>query len=249
LSVTLCLSWTSGTSAEKDPLDVDSVRTVLEKWVETRRAIAGMKQDWTLKREMLKATIELREQEIQSLRTKIAEAREGITDTDKKRAELLEQQDKLKEASAALDVAIVDLERRTLELVRPLPKSIRDEVAPFTGQIPQDPDSSKLSLGIRFQNVVGLLNDLNKRNRDVTVTSEVRELPDGSSVEVTVLYVGIAQAYYVSNNGRVAGVGTATTDGWTWRPDNAAAGAIARAIAIMRNEQVASFVTLPVEVR
>ncbi len=90
---------------------------------------------------------------------------------------------------------------------------------------------------------------VNKFNREITVTSEVRELPDGTSAEVTALYVGISTAYYVSRDGSAAGMGTASPDGWVWTPANDDAAQIAKAIAILKNEQVASFVKLPIDIK
>lgn len=81
-----------------------------------------------------------------------------------------------------------------------------------------------MSLSERFLNVVGVLNEVNKFQREVTVTSEVRKLAEtGSSAEVTAVYVGIGQGYYTTANGKSAGIGNATATGWEWTPNNAAA--------------------------
>lgn len=228
--------------------DVDNTRKALEKWVETRRLIAEEKRDWALGREMLQQRIELVKHEIASLRDKIREAEESIGEAEKKRADLVETNDKLKVASDQLNETVIAMENRTRELLQRLPESIRSDVKPLSQQFPENPEESKLSLGIRFQNVVGVLNHLNKRNRDITVTSEVRGLPGGTSAEVTTLYVGIGQAYYVSADATLAGVGTATDNGWVWAPVNEIAPQVAQAIAILKNEKVASFVRLPLEV-
>jgi FtsZ-binding cell division protein ZapB len=233
--------------AERGP-QVEDTREALKKWVETRRLIAEEKRDWALGKEMLNERIELVKREIESLRKKIAEAEKSIGEAEKKRADLTEKNDALKAASAELKDTVIALEGRTKELLQRLPESIQGDVRQLSQQFPEDPQESKLSLGIRFQNVVGVLNHLNKRNRDITVTSEVRDLPGGASAEVTTMYVGVSQAYYVSGDGSLAGVGTATPDGWVWTPVNEAAPRIAEAIAILKNEKVASFVRLPVEV-
>jgi Protein of unknown function (DUF3450) len=93
-----------------------------------------------------------------------------------------------------------------------------------------------------------MLNEINKFNREITMTSEVRTLPDGTSAQVTAIYLGIGQGYYVGADGTVAGVGTATADGWVWTTATAAAPRIAEVIAILKNEQVAHFVELPVRI-
>jgi hypothetical protein len=96
---------------------------------------------------------------------------------------------------------------------------------------------------------VGVLNEVNKFNRDVTVTSELRPLPDGRTVEVQALYVGLGQGYYVSPDGKSAGYGRPGEDGWEWVAEDALASEVARAIKILQNEDVPAFVPLPVEMR
>lgn len=229
--------------------EVATTREALQEWVDTRRTISKTRRDWALSREMLQERIEIVQHEIESLRSKIAEAEESIAEAEKKRTGLVEANEKLRAASAALDDTIIVLEDRTRELLVRLPDPLRERVRPLSRRFPEDPEETELSLGERFQNVVGILNEVNKFNRNISLPSEIRTLPDGTSVEVTTLYVGAGQAYYVSATGTVAGVGRATAQGWTWIPANDAAPQIAQAIAILKNEQVASFVRLPIAIK
>ncbi len=237
----------SGNATE--PQNVDGVRAGLEKWVETRKVISQEQRDWKLGQEMLNERVDLVQREVDSLKSKISEAQQSISDADKKRAGLITENDKLKEAAAGLAESMVALEIRTRTLLKNLPDPIRERVKPLSQRLPENTGETKLSFSERFQNIVGILNEINKFNREVTMTSEVRTLPDGSSAEVTALYVGVGQAYYVSGDGKHAGTGTSSTDGWVWTPDNRIAPQVAEAIAILKNEQVAAFVQLPVEIR
>lgn len=245
--------WLSGSvginAYAEAPQDVENTRATLEKWVDTRRVISQEQRDWATGREMLNERIALVKREIESARGKVKEAQATITEADTKRAELVDVNEKLKLQSAELAKTVIALEQRTKELLKKLPDPIRDRVKPLSQRLPEDAAGSKLSLSVRFQNVVGILNEVNKFNREISVTSEVRALPDGTSAEVTALYVGISQGYYVSGNGRIAGIGQATDEGWVWKSANEAAPQIARAIAILKNESVASFVMLPVEIK
>ncbi len=251
-------NWTIGTilvvgamgfTAQAVPQEsVEKVRSTLEKWVETRRVISKEKQDWTLGREMLNERIELVQREIASLREKIALAEQSISDADKKRMELVEENGKLKESSETLRGIVTRLEVRTAGLIQRLPDPIRERIKPLSKALPEDPNQTERSLSQRFQNVVGILNEANKFNREITVTSEVRTLADGSVAEVAAVYVGLGQAYYTGANDTVAGVGRPSKDGWAWEPANDAVDQIADAIAILKNEKGASFVTLPVKV-
>lgn len=244
-----CLLPSGAISAGMAVGDIDNTRAALEKWVETRRIISREKHDFELGREMISERIKLVEREIESLRGKISETGESITEANKKRTELIVENEKLKEASASLSGMVTGLESRTRDLLKRLSDPIRERVKPLSQRFPEDPDETKLSLGVRFQNIVGVLNEVNKFNREITVTSEVRVLPDGTSAEVTVLYIGIGQAYYVNGNGDVAGIGTSSPEGWVWIPANEAAAGIAKAIAILKNETTATFVQLPIEIQ
>jgi hypothetical protein len=144
---------------------------------------------------------------------------------------------------------IAVLEVRTKGLLPRLPGPLRERVRPLSQRIPEHTDETKLSLSERFQNVVGILNEVDKFNREITVTSEVRTLGDGTAAEVTAIYLGIALGYYVTAKADAAGVGTASADGWVWSPANDAAARIAKAIAILKNEKVAEFVQLPLRIQ
>jgi hypothetical protein len=239
------LSWAAEPVARES---VDNARAAMDKWLETRQAISKEKQDWELGQEMLNDRVEIVEREIASLREKITEAQANITDADAKRAELVSENETLKKGAETLRGIVTQLEARTSALIARLPDPIRDRVKPLSQRLPKDPNETKLSLGERFVNVLAILNEANKFNREITVTSEVRTLPDGTMAEVAALYVGLGQAYYVGANGTLAGVGRPGKDGWTWEPATDAAQQISDAVAILNNEKVADFVLLPVKV-
>jgi hypothetical protein len=126
---------------------------------------------------------------------------------------------------------------------------LRQRVAPLSERLPDDSDRTEASLSQRFQNVIGILNEVNKFNRDITVTSELRTLSDGTVAEVQALYLGLGQAYYVTVDGSAAGVGRPGPEGWDWSSADEFAESISRAIAILRNEEVPAYVPVPVQIR
>lgn len=224
---------------------IDNVRALTERWVETRRVISKERQDWTLGHEMLDERIKLVEREIASLREKIDEAQKSIGEADAKRAELVDENEALKASAAGLTETLAAMEARTVALDRRLPDPVRERIKPLSQRIPADPNDTKLSLAQRFQNVIGLLNEVNKFHRAIEVASEIRTMADGSAVEVAALYVGLGQAYYSGANGTAAGVGRPAADGWHWESAPDATDQVADALAILKNEKVAGFVPLP----
>jgi len=237
----------SGAAAWVQAQELDLTKEALSKWVETRKLISEEREKWELEREMLGDRIDLVRSERDALSQKIHETQSLITDADKKRGDLVKENDELKNASATLVNRIFTLERGVLNLLPILPQPVQDRIRPLSQRIPKT-EETDLSLSERYQNVIGIINELGKGANEITVVSEVRELPDGSTAEVQTLYIGYACAYYCTNKGDIAGVGFPTADGWHWEPNNAIAPKVADAIAVLKNEKVAEFIPLPVSV-
>lgn len=248
--VLLVATWAVGQNSQSTNAEnIERTRTSIEKWVETRRIISKERQDWALGKEMLSERIELVQREIEALEGKIKETQKSISDADKKRVELVDENEALKDAAQALADMVTAFETRTLALNKRLPDPLRERLKPLSQRIPKETTETKLSLSQRFSNVVGILNEINKFNREITVTSEMRILPDGGSAEVTAVYVGLGQAYYTGANGTIAGVGRPAQDGWHWDPANEFATEISDVVSILKNEKVAGFVPVPVKIQ
>ncbi len=238
----------AATAKSPSPPSVDEVRSTLERYVETRRIISRERLEFAKAKQSLLDRIELVKKEIGSFEQRIGETEGNLATADEKKAELVAENEALKTASTSLAGMIASLEARTLALLPRLPDPIRTRVKPLSQRLPEDPANTKLSLGDRFVNVIGILNEINKFNNEITTASEVRSLPDGSSVEVTAVYLGIGQGYYVNSDATVAGIGAADATEWKWTSENEAAPAIARVVAIIKNESPAAFVRVPMKV-
>jgi hypothetical protein len=245
----------AGPSAESvgapsdDAPALESTRQTLAKWAETQQIISREKKEWQAGREMLEQRISLIRGEIAALEEKTSGIRENIGEVDHKRQGMISDLNSLESGTSFLKSAIRPLESKTRELLKSLPDPIRERVAPLAQRIPDNPSTAELSLSQRYQNVVGILNEVNKFNRDITVTSEVRRLPGGATAEVTAVYLGLGQAYYVTAKGDGAGIGRPSPNGWEWSPADDLAGNITRVIDILQNQEVPAFVPLPVEIR
>jgi len=240
-------SVTQDTPAKAAGPDVEGARQALDQWVQARKVISAERRDWELGREMLTDRIDLVGQEIETLRARIDEAQTSIAEADRKREELVEKNTRLQAASASLVEVVAGLEARTWALLARLPDPLRERVKPLSQRLPDDPETTDQTLSERFQNVVGILNEVNKFDREITLTSEVRTLADGTTAEVAAFYVGLGQAYYATGDGRAAGVGAPSGQGWDWIGADDSAARIARAIAILKNEDVAAFIGVPIQ--
>lgn len=248
--VACAMAMTAGAAfAQSDSNALEAARETLAQWVETQQMISKEREDWAVGRDVLEQRIGLLEGEIASLDEKIAETREGISEADVKQRDLEAEKKDLESALTGLSAVVERLESKSRTLLASLPDPIRERVDPLARRLPAADSKEPMTLGQRFQNVIGILNEINKFNAAITVANELRQLSDGSTAEVRTIYVGLGQAWYVSTRGDAAGVGRPTAEGWEWDSMNALAPEISQAIKILENEEVPAYVPLPVTIR
>lgn len=230
----------------------ESTRAALERWVDARKQASKAKSDWRVEKEALQERIDVVRRQIASLKDRIAETEKSIGTTDQQKTQLQADGAKIATTTSRLEAGVASLEEQVRALLARLPDPIRQKVAPLSQQFAKAPEGAqqkKLSVGARFGNVLGVLNLVQKWNNEVSVTSEVRQLPDGTTAEVACLYFGLGQAFYVTAKGDAAGVGLGTPEGWKWIPRNDAAQWIQAAIDVYQSKAMASFVALPFEIQ
>jgi hypothetical protein len=225
------------TSAAPGAPTLADARLTMGKWIETQQIISKEQNDWQQGKEILKSRIELLMAEIASLEEKSRLAETSVRDANAKRSELLAQQNELTATRAQLVSVVKEMEAQLQRLFKILPDPIKVKLEPLQQRIPQDPDNTRASPSERFQNVIGMLNEINKANNEINVTYEVRTLSDGKPSEVRTMYIGLAQAYYVGARGE-AGVGRPSADGWTWEPAKSAGDQVLRALEITQGKQL-----------
>lgn len=231
------------------PATLDETRLTLNKWIETQQIISKERNDWQQGKEILQGRIELVGKEVGVLKDRISQSELAVVESNKKRDELVAENDQLKAVTAQLSDAVTTMEEQVRKLSKMMPEPVNAKLLPLMQRMPADPTNTRVSTAERFQNVLGILNELNKANSEISVSYEIRTLADGSSSEVQVFYVGLAQAYYISPRG-LAGIGRPTEDGWKWESASAATSSqITQALEIIQGKQTPSFVPLPITIK
>lgn len=218
---------------------------ILERWIATRLLLSKERAEWQVGKTVLQERIDLLERECDTVRRKREAAEEEIARTEEQYRELARHRDELKEAVGRVQPLLADLEQHVRALLARLPAPLEQRIRPLSRRIPENAATTKLSVGERFQNVIGILNEINKAAREVAVTSEIRDLPGGERIEATVMYLGLAQAYFCNEKGGIAGVGIPQADGWQWTLVHGRVADIAHAVAVYKNEKPAQYVPLP----
>ena len=245
--MTVCLGFTSLAWASGNPLA--EARSALEQWVQTRQLVAKTRSDWAAEKDVLEASARMFERELKDLDAKVAGLGEASGQVARERQELETEQDALGQATARARALATGYEQRIKALNERLPAPLRRRIAPLLERFPEDADSTRMSVAERLQNLVGVLNEIDKFNSGISVESEIRTNAAGREVQVETLYVGLAQAYFVGEGGAFAGVEQPGAAGWQTTTRNELGPTITRAIAMYRNQSPAALLVVPFEVR
>ncbi len=227
---------------------LDETRMKWDKWIETEQIISRERKDWQTGKEILLGRLDLVKQEIATLEEAIAQAQTKDAEAAAKRDALLAENEVLKAVGLQLTEAVTRLEGEVRRLYVTLPEPIRTKLEVLRQRIPEDPATTRVVVAERFQNVIVILNDMNKANSEITVGYEVHTLADGKPAEVKAIYLGLAQAYYVSARGE-AGIGRPTAEGWQWEPAQDVARDVLTALEILEGKQTPAFVPLPARIQ
>jgi hypothetical protein len=227
---------------------LEETRLTMGKWIETQQIISKERKEWQQGKEILQGRLELIRQEVATLEEKIGQAEASVAEVARKRGELESEYQRLDAANSRSIAVVTEKEGGVRRLVESVPEPVRARVQPLLQRIPADPAGATVSAAERFQNVLGILNELNKANNEITVSYEVHSLADGRPAEVKVIYVGLAQAYFVSASGE-AGIGRPSDQGWQWEPSKVIAGKVLQALEILQGKHSPAFVPLPVTIR
>lgn len=227
---------------------LDQTRLTMGKWIETQQIISKEKKDWVQGKEILVGRLDIVKQEIAALEEKIKLAESEAAAAQKKKEAALAETEQLKATGARLVTAVAALETEVKKIFTRMPDPIQTKVKVYRERMPEDSAQTRVSIAERFQNVLGILNEVNKANTEIAVNFEVKTLSNGKPAEVKTLYVGLAQAYFVAPTGE-AGIGRPGDDGWKWEPNNAVSADVVMALEIIQGKHSPAFVPLPVRIQ
>ena len=230
-----------------DP-DLDAARAIVSKWVATRQLIGKEQRDWESAREILRSRIDLVRTEIGELEAKIEEARGHVVEAGGQKAKTVAEAGTMRDSADSLRATVGALEADVRRLQRALPEPVQAKLQPLYERLPQGVAVKGVSLAERYQNVLGILNEINRVNSEISLVTEIRPLSDGRPSEVRTIYVGLGQAYYLSGSGE-AGTGRPSAGGWEWMPSSEIAPQVTALVEIMQNKASPRFVSVPVRIQ
>jgi hypothetical protein len=224
---------------------IQASRESLAKWMETQKIIAQEEANWKTAKVALDGRIALLQQEISEFEGKVSKSDTDIKAEETRKANLERELASARAAPKTLLDGAAFIEDRLKAMKPLLPGPVFVKVQQLYQRIPDDPNTTKASLAERYQNILGILNETDKANNDIMVTSEVRDIPGVQPAEVETIYVGLAQAYFVNADRDFAGYGHPVNGKWQWTRQDELSGEIAHILSIMKSKGKPHFIHLP----
>jgi len=248
--LSLIAAWIALASAgaQNSAPQLGQTRATLKQWVELKKLISEEESRWTVEKQTLNESIDLLTKEIEKLDEQITSMQEDADAAQLERQSLNNEDDQLRAASAVVKEIASELEAQVLGLVDYFPESLKDKLSLLTERIPKNAKAADaLGLSTRLQYVIGILSEIEKFNRQISVEETMQRIGD-SDVAVKTIYIGLAVGYYVDGTRTQAGILRPAKGGWEKERRDELAEQIATAIGVYEREETAQFVNLPINV-
>ena len=222
-----------------------TLEELVSQWVDLRQQISLEQQSWKEQKGYLEREHELLRKEKQLLEREIAEKGKLQSLQEAQRAELIQKKTTFQKALDSSLPPLAAAEASLKQWRSWIPPSLS---SPSEKLFDKLENTSKQSVSQRLQLVLSLYGEIERLQYAVHVVKEILQTDFGQEQEFDVIYLGLAQGYCVSSDGKLAGIGRPTKNGsgWSWHPEIAKE--VRRGINFYKHEKIADFVILPLRV-
>jgi|688.fasta_scaffold20999_8 hypothetical protein len=227
--------------AESEDAAVVELRETISKVVDIQTTESEERLNWKARKDEFAALLDLQTRELKLLDEELnkagqsapshAEATEGI------KTEIVALKQARSLATEAVSRNLPRVASLAKRFPQPLLKEAEIEIATLAAWKPTDEPRDAL------RSILALLAKAEQFNRRFTRTTEIRD-----GLEVKVLYLGLAQAYYMDLKDQ-AGIGQPGASGWEWKSKPEIRAELNAAFETLDKKRPPNMVTLPLEIR
>ena len=229
-----------------DLSEADQMKRDADRWIELEQRAADERNDWRTQREVLAASVEALKTGQTNLRAKV-ESNNLAADLFRSRVEKLRTELTAHESGhAALNTGCEALEQRLQALWARLPEPLQETIKPQLDKLEAPPGATPLPASERAQLLISALTAVDQFNNSLTVTHQLRPDGAGETLDVKVLYWGLAMGFGIDATGQHAWVLTPGAAGWTWTDATGQVDEIRTLVEIQEKQQNPELVMLQV---
>ncbi|MBK1790150.1 DUF3450 family protein [Persicirhabdus sediminis] len=252
LTVMVLMSVPACLLAQPDAVDENAAkinpvedREMIRQWVQTEQLASEELASWQTDKANMQELLELYQAELKLLSEEIDQAGQAAALVNEEKQELEADLAEHRDNRRYLAENLVRLQPKLASVAVRFPEPLKTEL-----------DADLVALNELsaidkprevLQAMIAVISGAARFNRSITIADSI-DTVDGKELASKVLYLGLAQAYYVSGNGSNAGTGKPSADGWQWTAKPELAGSIRQAIAIYEREAQPQLTELPLTI-
>lgn len=199
-------------AASADP--VAEVGTLTLQWMGLERQQEQLRAAWRRDEPILRQQLTLLQREAGELQRVVESAEQQQDEVEQRRLALLQEQTRFEQEQQQLEQTLGQA-LLVLQGLRPrLPPPLQEA---WSGEL-QRLDDPLMESGDRLRSVLELLGQLDAFEQKLSQHEGVLQVAEGQDWLVKQVYLGLTRGWYLSADGRFAGAGTATPEGWRWQP-------------------------------
>lgn len=227
-------------SAIAEDAAIIELRETISKIVDTQTLESKERLDWQAQKAEMSALLDLHLKELKLLNEELEKSGQSAPDHATSTDSLKEQIDSLKASRRQASEAIARSVPRTLLLAKSFPTPLLTEAEPEISTLSAWNPTEEPREALR--SILSLIAKAEQFNRRFTRSTEIIE-----NLEVEVLYIGLARAFYAGKNNS-AGIGKPSPDGWLWQPHPNHHSAITTAFDVLDKKLPPTMIDLPMAI-
>lgn len=238
ISVVIALCSTMAVKADT----VSELEQLVNKWLQIENQNTELNTHWLEQKNSMEQTLTLLNAEQQQLSELNNRRKESTSELAQKREQLVSKQSELESDQQQLNDQLARITGQLLSLQVQLPPPLLS-----SWKNAGDLSDPQLSTTDRLQTALKMLTLLNDFQQRISIHEMAIKHPNGQDIWVKQLYLGAAQAWFVSEDLSYVGIGFPSDLGWQWEFDPSInAEQVALGIAVQQKKRAADWVTLPI---
>lgn len=217
-----------------------NVDKLTKQWISLDKSSNQLVQNWQQEKQQLMLRISLLSQQNNNLQEKISRAENKQNQVNQAREKILTEQTIIEQSINDYRLALPNLLDQLQQLISRTPPE-------FSQQLSTDLANAmtKKELTAKYQGVANILKQLTKNSKLISVKQGVIQI-DEKELLTTQLYLGLDQAWFVTQDNSRAGIGYQKNNQWRWLEDSQYADNIRKAINHAKNQMPGPLLNLPI---
>lgn len=194
---------------------------LMQQWLDLESQKGKLQLSWQANEQALKNQLSLLKQEKQALNALLKTANAARSEVDTKRLALTEQQLAFEKNQQTVDAALKNAHLFVKRITPLLPPPLQNDWQTKTTQI----EKTELPNSEKLERLLSMYKAADEFNQRIAIHNTNMRLPssEGESERlVNQIYLGLSQAWYISDDGEFYGIGRVEQSGWQWHHGAAA---------------------------